>query len=360
MKLETFGTGQGYLKAGLLGFNKSGKTYTAVSLAIETRKLFHLSGPIACFDTEAGIEYMAERIKKETGQFPIGVKGRSLKEVLELGHECENGAASILIVDGLTHPWRELQAAYLDQVNKARDAMRKPRRQRLEFQDWANIKERWAPWPDFYLNSRLHIIICGRAGYDWDFEEVEDSTGTVRKELRKTGIKMKVESEFGFEPSLLVEMERVQVPVPNHDGHFTIMHRATVLGDRFDAMDGATCDNPTGAWFLPHLSRLVPGAVNAVDTELKTDMGVDESGEALMHRERRERTKLIEEIQGELVAAYPGQSAPEKRKKVEILDACFGTKSWTAVEGFPAGRLAEGLLAVRKWVAENPVQRKDD
>ena len=50
------------------------------------------------------------------------------------------------------------------------------------------------------------MIVCGRAGFEYDFQEKEDGSG--RKELVKTGVKMKAESEFGYEPSLLVHMER--------------------------------------------------------------------------------------------------------------------------------------------------------
>jgi len=346
----TFGTGQGYLKAGFLGFNKSGKTHTAMLLALELRKRLSITTPIAIFDTEAGGEAIASRVRKETGMPLIGEKSRSMADLLKLARECEAGAAEILIVDSITHPWRELCQAYLAQVNKAREAMGRAKRTRLEFQDWAAIKERWSEWTDFYLNSKLHIIICGRAGFEWDFEETENADGTTRKELVKTGIKMKVESEFGFEPSLLVEMERLQVPDSSQPTRFRIVHRATVLGDRFDVMDGKTIDNPTGEWFAPHLDMLTPGATNIVDVAAKTDMHVDEAGDAAFQRERRDRTKLCEEIQGEIVKAYPGQSAVEKRAKMELLEKCCGTKSWTAVEGFGIERLRAALADVRAYL----------
>src|SRR6185503_10075486 len=98
---------------------------------------------------------------------------------------------------------------------------------------------------DFYLNSKLHIIICGRAGFDYDYEENEE---TQRKELIKTGIKMKTEGEFGFEPSLLVEMEAVQ-NLAQGGGRgkknaapkagVSVTRRAVVLKDRFSVIDGA-------------------------------------------------------------------------------------------------------------------------
>lgn len=354
--MMTFGKGQGYLKAGFLGFNKSGKTHTAMLLACELRKLLGLKTPIAIFDTEATAEYVAKRIKAETGLDPVGEKSRSLSDLMKLSRECEAGASDILIVDSVTHIWREVCAAYLDQVNRARDASNKPRRSRLEFQDWSNIKEKWGTWTELYLNSKLHIIICGRAGYEWDFQETEDSVGNVHKELVKTGIKMKVETEFGFEPSLLVQMERVQVM---EEGKLSrpFVHRATVLGDRFDVMDGATADNPSGEFFLPHLRELVPGAHNAVDVALKTDMGVDEAGQASYDRERRDKEVILEEIKAAMVQAYPGQSAAEKKIKVDLLDACFGCKSWAAVERKPTDRLRGDMAAVGPWIASHPSPR---
>jgi hypothetical protein len=357
VEMVTFGKGQGYLKAGFLGFNKSGKTYTAGLLLSYLHEKFGLKTPIAIFDTEAGAEYIAPRLTVATGQPPIGCRSRSMADLLALGRKCVEGAAEILLVDSITHVWRDVCDCYLDQVNAARDQQNKSRRTRLEFQDWANIKAVWARWTEFYTNSRLHIVICGRAGFEWDFEETEDATGNTHKELVKTGIKMKVESEFGFEPSLLVEFERVQIPDPKKQNKFTFTHRATVLGDRFDVMDAQTTDNPKGEWFDPHISMLSPGQANFVDTTLKTDMGVDEKGDAEFQRERRQRTILGEEIQAAMIAAYPGQTKEEKQAKALLLKECFETGSWTKVEGMGADRLREGLTKVREWIAaHNPGQ----
>jgi hypothetical protein len=56
-------TSAGHLKAGFLGFAKSGKTHTAVELALGTRDFLKLTGPIAMFDTERGSEYWAPRVR---------------------------------------------------------------------------------------------------------------------------------------------------------------------------------------------------------------------------------------------------------------------------------------------------------
>ena len=346
--LGTLGTGQGYLKAGFLGFQKSGKTFTAMLLAIGTRKFFGLTGPIAMFDTEGGSEYIARVVQRETGTDLVGVKSRAFDTLCTMAEECVAAEVSVLIVDSVTHVWRELCDAYLKQLNERLVAKKLPRRQRLEFQDWAHVKGVWSRWADFYLNAPLHIIICGRAGYEYDMELNEE---TGRKELVKTGIRMKTEGEFGFEPSLLVEMEREQLP--DGKGGFRLQRRGTVLGDRFGVIDGATTLDPTFHFFTPHLALLKPGAHAPIDTAVQSDVGVDDEGDDGWSRERKTRTILCEEIQGELVNAYPGQAAADKKAKADLIHMAFGTRSWTAVESMDSKRLRTGLAQIREGLRPN-------
>lgn len=350
--LQQLGGGQGYLKAGFLGFPKSGKTWTAMLLACGVREFFSLAGPIAIFDTEGGAEYVAPEIRRRTGMEPVGIRSRKFDDLVGVAREAEADGISVLIVDSVTHVWRELCDAYLIQINEARQ--RKAERggvpfspqKRLEFQDWNTIKPKWATWTDLYLNSQLHIIICGRAGYEYDFEERDDDSG--KKDLVKTGIKMKTESEFGFEPSLLVQMERVQSA---ERGRFTgaISHHATVLGDRFSVIDGHEADNPDFEFFRPHVAMLTPGAHAPIDVRPGTDMGVSEDGDTWA-KEKRQRAIYCEEIQGELLRAWPGQTAVEKKAKAEAIEAAFSTRSWTKVEGLPSDSLREGLTTIRALV----------
>src|SRR5262245_8116413 len=86
--LTTLGQGQGFLKAGFLGFPGSGKTYTAALLAIGVRKSMGLEGPIAMFDTEGGSEYIAPLIRKETGKDLLGFKGRQFDALCKMAEEC--------------------------------------------------------------------------------------------------------------------------------------------------------------------------------------------------------------------------------------------------------------------------------
>lgn len=330
------GQGQGYLKAGFLGFSKAGKTHTAVELAIGTRAVMGLSGPIAMFDTEGGSEYVAEWIRQATGQDPVGARSMALDDLLDVTRACEQEGVSVLIVDSLTHVWRELTEAYLARINEGRAKRRLPPRG-MEFQDWGPVKRVWAKWTDLYLNSKLHIIICGRAGFEYDYETNDEG----KKELVKTGTKMKVESEFGFEPSLLIEMERVLMR-DKRRGKVTL-HRATVIGDRFGLIDGKTRDNPTFKFFEPYILRLKPGAHAPIDTALKSDAGVNDYG----HDDRRQRDIALEEIEGELVTAFPATQGKDRVAKLAVLERVFGTKSWEAIRSRGLAELRDGLATIR-------------
>jgi hypothetical protein len=239
--------------------------------------------------------------------------------------------------------------SYLKQVNEALEKKGRAKRSRLEFQDWGPIKAEWEKFSNLYLNIPMHVIICGRAGYDYDYEDVE-GRDDGKKQLVKTGVKMKTEGEFGYEPSLLIQMERIQQAA---DGSLLpyIVHRATVIKDRFGVLDGKSADNPGFEFFKPFVDQLTVGSHAAVPTDRQTDLKVDESGDAEWQRERKLRTIFCEEIQGRLVAIWPGQSAEDKKAKGAIIHKMFGTHSWTSVESTCSEILKAALDQMDKTIA---------
>lgn len=339
-EMKELGTEIGHLKAGFLGFQGSGKTFTATELAIGTKKLFKLPGPIGFFDTEASAQYIVPRVLKATGQKPVGGQSRSLADAVEFMQRCIKDGISVAIIDSVTHLWREVCRSYVFQRNQARERMNKPSDNRIEFQEWGTIKDKWATFSDLYLNGPLHVIICGRAGYEYDYQDRDDDSG--KKDLVKTGIKMKTEGEFGFEPSLVVQMERLDT---GEHGKPTgrYVRRATVIKDRFGVLDGMESDNPTFEFFAPYVRLLTPGAHVAVDTERQTNMGVDEEGSVQWQRERRARQIAFEEVVGLLAATWPGASAAEKLAKQEVSFRVFGTRSSSALEATDSKKLKAAL-----------------
>lgn len=337
---------QAFLKAGLLGFPGSGKTYTATHLAIGMSHRLGDKKPVAFFDTETGSDFLIPRFEIE-GIELLRVKSQAFRDLVEVGKEAE-ASCSVLIVDSITHIWRELCDAYQKRV----------KRTRLEFKDWAIIKSEWQQWTNLYLNSKLHVIVCGRAGYEWDFEETDGG----KKELHKVGTKMKVEGEFGFEPSLLIEMERVSKGPEAGAGW---IHRAHVLKDRTDTINGQAFDftkprktYKKGDWvgafkpFEPVFNSLNLGGEHVgVDAERNSETLFDANGDNSAARRAKRAAIATEEIQGTLVALWPGQDAASKRVKQAVIETLFDTRSWTAVESKSVEALEDGLKILRAYEA---------
>ena len=303
-----------FLKMGLMGFAGSGKTYTATLVAIglvqHMRKLNipYAGKPVFFLDTETGSDWIKPMMERE-GVELFTAKTRAFSDLMIAAKEAEANS-SLLLVDSISHFWKELCEAY----------MRKKNRTRLEFQDWAHLKAEWGKFTDQYINSNLHIILCGRAGYEYDY--FEDGAG--KKQLEKTGIKMKAEGEMGYEPSLLVLMER------ETDMETMKVHRtATVLKDRSTQIDGKQFRNPTFASFMPHIKFLnLGGKQLGVDTNRTSDHTIAPD---VRDNNRTQRKIVLDEIESLMVYHYPGSSAVDKKAKLELLRKHFHA-SWTEIE----------------------------
>lgn len=322
-----------YLKAGFMGFAGSGKTRTATELAIglvkhmKSKSLKEADRPVYFLDTETGSDYVEPRLKEE-GLVLFNAKTRAFVDLLASVKEAESDA-SILIIDSVTHFWREFCEAY----------QKKRNRKRLEFQDWAVLKSEWGKFTDAYVNSSCHIIICGRAGFEYAFEENDNGS----KDLVKTGIKMKAESEMGYEPSLLVLMDREM------DMQTKRVYRvANVLKERYGIIDGKRlCDEkaggPTFEMFLPHIERLNLGGTQlGVDTSRNSSEMFADDGSTRWQHERKAKEIALAEVREEIVRMFPGQTSGEKKSKGDLLEMAFGTRAWEKVEAMGIDQVKTG------------------
>lgn len=338
---------QAYLKAGFLGFAGSGKTYTSTLLAAglielgRQRKLEFANKPAFFLDTETGSDWVEPQFRDRDIEL-FTSKTRSFSDLMTAVREAEKDG-SILIVDSITHIWRDLCESYL----------RRKKRRRLEFPDWSVLKDEWGKFTDAFVNSAVHMILCGRAGYEYDF--LEDSDG--KKQLEKTGIKMKAESEMGYEPSLLVLMERETEPGDLKK----IVRVAHVLKDRATKIDGQAFPNPTFEAFLPHVEFLnLGGAHLGVDTSRTSDEMFDDNGDSRWRWERTQRAIAIEEIEAEIAREWPGQDKDAKVAKAEFVEEIFGTRSWTAVKEMRWERIEKARDQVWRRLRGYPYGQKPE
>lgn len=323
---------QAYLKCGLLGFAGSGKSTTATNIAtglvnlLREKQLESGNKPVFFLDTESGADWVKPLFEKESIKLFVS-KTRAFKDLVDAITEAEKGA-SVLIVDSLTHFWTELTESY---------AAKKNRKYGLQFQDWAVLKTEWRRFTDLYVNSNVHIILAGRAGYEYDFFENEDG----KKELEKTGVKMKAENETGYEASLLVYMERHQ---KMEEGKLLGQYRtATILKDRSRMIDGKLFNNPTFANFLPHISFLnLGGQQLGIDVTRTSESLFTTNGKPQWEIDKQAKIIALEEIKDIIKKYHPGQSGDEKKIKGDLLEENFGTRTWERIETLKRFEIEEG------------------
>jgi hypothetical protein len=322
-----------YAKVGLYGNAGSGKTYTAALLAIGLHQFAKATKPVGMFDTEPAASYIIPLFTAAGVPFLVYDESRALKDLMSFMDEAE-ATCSVVIVDSITHVWRDAQASYLAKINEGLARKNRKPITRLEFHHWQPIKAAWAAFTDRFLSSRLHVIVCGRAGSIYEYQTNEESG---KKELITTGTRMATEKELGYEPSLLVEM----IPA-REDGK--LINRALVQKDRADKLNGFEIDMPTFDTFKPHFEalNLTGPHFDSMDKRDSKDL-YDEDGQDDWSREQRQRQIYAEEVQSLLVQAHPGQTTAEKQAKLALLKAIFNTGSWTKVESMPSAQIKAGF-----------------
>lgn len=341
---------QAFLKMGMFGFEGSGKTFTSSLIAIGLHKHIKSDKPVAFFDTETGSDYVLP-LFKAAGVELITVKARDLKTLAQAIKEAEQ-AASVMIIDSLTHIYREACSSY---IRHKKDGTRF-----IRLQDWQPIKDTWHDkFSGPYVNSKLHIIWCSRAKNL--FEDVLDeaaSRQSGREQFKSVsvGTGARSETESSYEPSLLVEMERVML---SDGGRFA--RRMRVLKERFNVIDGLIFDfhsatledsittNAPFSAISPHVKLLNIGGDHVGFREGSSESifsdGYDD-GPAFQVRKRR--AVALETIENCLIYMFPSTGGHDRQMKLAALERLFGTTSWTDIKGRSVESLEGASDIIRK------------
>lgn len=318
-----------HLKAGVFGFAGSGKTYTAALIAIGLHKYIKSEKPILFVDSETGSSYV-KKLFDDNGVPVLGMKTRAFVSLMGGMNEAVEGG-HILLIDSITHFWQELMKSYMKKNNISK----------LNINHIGRLKEEWNPFPQTFLNSPIHIIMCGRAGYSWG--EEEDDEGD--KKLVQKGTKMKVEGDLGYEPTLLIEMEQVKESANIIGSSYT--NRAWILKDKFDVIKGKHFDMPTFESFMPHIERLnIGGNPPTIDTTT-TSVQTIASTSGISSR-LRERDILCEELWAEMPLRFNSRTDDGKKKGADFLREAFGTLSKMGVENMSNEKIREGLNKLKE------------
>jgi hypothetical protein len=329
-----------YFKAGFMGFAGSGKTRTMGLVAAGLHERIDSKKPVVYFDTERAASHMRELFASYGIQVLVR-QSRSLADLKEAMKRCRDGASDILIIDSLTHIWKAFVEAY----------RLKTKRGRLEFQDWGIIKPAWeAEFSDPFVRDPYHCMFTGRAGFEYD-TEVNETTG--KRDMFKSGIKMKVEGETAYEPDMLVLMEHQEDVLGNEK---RVWREATILKDRSTRIDGRTFKNPTFEDFAPAIDAILANPS-------KAKQAPERDAAALIKTEEdrqtfgRERDICLEEIKGIIEGAgLGGHGGEAKARKVQAFEAAFGTSSWTKISSMMPSDLRDGAAKLRFAIAaQSPI-----
>lgn len=328
-----------FLKLAVHGLAGSGKSYTTALFAIGLHKRIKSVKPIVIFDTEESAKFLIPLFKKN-GIDAVSKRSRSLADLKETFKRCKEGYSDILIIDSISHVWEGFLEAYKKQKNRTR----------LEFQDWGFIKPAWkAEFSDPFVRDPYHCLMTGRSGYEYENEIDEE---TKKRTIYKSGVKMKVEGETAYEPDILLYMERFEHIL---EADKEVYRQATVLKDRSTLIDGKTFKNPTYESISPSVELLLSEAVG--------NEGIKETDPSVLIKQEddkrdwlRRKDIALENIEGMIVEAFPGQSASEKKHKVACLEFAYGTKSWTEIKMKSPEILEAGMMKLREYFEKQVVK----
>lgn len=341
---------QAFAKVGIYGNAGSGKTYTAALVAIGLHKYAKATKPVGMFDTEPAASYIIPLFEKAGIPFLVYDESRALKDLMSFMDEAEKECFAV-IVDSVTHVWRDTQESYLAKLNEGLARKGKKPIYKLEFHHWGPIKAAWAKFTDRYLSSKLHVIVCGRAGSIYEYQE---NAETGKKELITTGTRMATEKEMGYEPSLLIEM------TPAREDGKTI-NRAVVVKDRTDTLNGNEIDFPDFEKLKPHFAFLNLGGEHYTSMEKRDSKDMfTEDGQDDWSYEQRQRGIWSEEIAGLMTTHYPGQTAEHKAARLGLMQEFFATKSWKKIEeATPSKELKAGFQKMKAKLEPEPEVQPD-
>jgi len=323
-----------YIKVAFEGFAGSGKTLTAVKLAIGLHKRIGSKKPIAVYDTERAFRALSDEFKSAGVEAKVR-KSRSLTDLEKAFDACQAGYSDILIIDSITHVWETFKDSYME----AKSKRMKRRVTKLSFPDWGYLKPEWKKkFSDRVVTAGFHVIFTGRAGYEYDHEEDEESGKMT--ELRKTGIRMKAESETAYEPDVLILMERIEDLMGKEK---KIYRQAAILKDRYRVIDGKIFQDPAYQDFSPMIEKALDGEYIA---EIAENEDSFEELNAKSEDWKKLRDVALEEIEGLIKQMGLGTGKDDQKLKVDILETTFATRSWTKIQTLPVGVLEDGVKSI--------------
>ena len=350
------------LKAAFFGPSGSGKTITAMLLAVGLSKEQHNSAPIAFVDPEDVEEFVAPICAAESVPLVV-LRGRTFVEMRDGLTEAAQIGCCAYVVDHYDGVFRELTEAQKTRLNL--------QGRKLPYQHREELMRLWDEWVRQFRSSPLACIFTGRLAWEWGDSESDD--GEVEKV--KLGTKMRGDSDAGYEPNLLIEMERIERfkrDKVSKRKQGEIEHVARILKDRrmvlngrsfswkdlneYQAGDYQAVYKALAPHLLLHNQLLAAPEGPKADTPKRTSAELFQpvSGESAYAERARRVTVASEEFQSTLRVLWPGETDRAKACRLAAIEAVFETRSWTAVEAKTADAVESGAALLRACEAALP------
>lgn len=324
-----------YLKIGFFGNTGTGKTFTAAKVLSQFIRDFCPDRQLAFYDTEPSAGYVKDMVYEITGKKLLAIHSRSFSDLVQFMDLCKD-RGYVALIDSITHPWRSLVEDYLTaKRSRVAGVGGNAANTKLSLKDWGPLKEMWGVFSSKFAWEPVHACIVGREGDVWESEDDEEG----HSEMKKTGVKMKTETETGFEPSLLVNMKLLNG-----------QHLAYVVKDRFNKLTGQISgNNPDIEFFMPHIQMLNIGgkgySENNPGPVFKNTTGLS------LETIKVQRAAILETVKDDMMLIHPGMTADEKTGRIKLLRKAFGTSSWTSLEEdfkqFPKEKLEAGSAIIK-------------
>lgn len=294
-----------YFKIAAQGQAGTGKTFTLANIAIGLHKRIESKKPIVIFDTEKSAKFLRPIFKQANIEVLVK-ESRTLTDLAKTMDFCNEGNADILFIDSITHVYEDFLSDY--QKKKNRDY--------IQFQDWAIIKPTWKrEYSARLVNGNYHILFTGREGFTYEYEKNEDG----KKELIKTGVKMKAEGETAYEPDMLLYMNRFEEVLGDDKKAW---REATVIKDRSNILDGKTFKNPSYKEFAPVIEFLLSNISAKKETVSHTNDELIKNEED-NHQERQDRKIQLERNEALLDRVSAGTSTEAKTLRIALKEIAY-------------------------------------
>lgn len=333
------------LVIGIAGPSGSGKTASGLKLARGI--LGGKDDGIFMIDTEAnrGLHYACAPGEKP-GDFRFRFQHLRMEPPFSPSAYQEAIAAAVtagaklVFVDSMSHE-HEGQGGILEWHERELDRMAGQdyaKRERMTFAAWIKPKSAHNQFVNFILQQPCHFIFGFRAKDKMKLLKVMRD-GRERTEPVQLGWTPICSDRFEYEMTTLLMLPPSARGVPDITLEATKINAHHVSFFPAGQPIAEKAGEQLAAWAL---------GGGASSTPPSTPTGPAEAGR-----------KLLEEIQAELVKAYPGQTPADKEAKSSLMEKAFGVRAWSAVKALAEPELRAGLEKLRRPIQVRGAQAPD-